>query len=338
MSLALHIHFPWQEGPHGGANQFLKALAAELTRQGAHTPDPAAAAVILFNSHHQCAEILALRRKFPDKIYIHRVDGPMRLYNRPDDPRDLVVSRVNRLAADATVFQSAWSQAANHDLGWPPGGVERVIVNAPDPAIFHPPAEPREPGRPVRLIAASWSANYKKGFGVYEKLDRLLDFSRYSLTFVGNSPVKFANIVHLPPCPSPELAELLRGADVFLTAAQKEPCSNALIEALHSGLPALALADGGNPELVGRAGFTFSKATEIPELLERILADYPGFGTACRLPSLAQVAGEYLDLARDLVAARAAGRLAGKRPGWWAVWRERRWPGGRPGGWFGRRG
>ena len=47
-----------------------------------------------------------------------------------------------------------------------------------------------------------------------------------------------------------ELSNELRENDIFIFASKKEACSNAFIEAANCGLPAVALNDGGNPEIL----------------------------------------------------------------------------------------
>ncbi len=317
-----HVAFPTIDAPTGGGNQFLRALKGAFEARGLHDPTGTSADVILFNSYQNARAAIALRRDNPKAIFVHRVDGPMRLYNKPDDPRDALAIDANALIADATVFQSQWCRSANRELGWPTDGPEAVIGNAADPAIFKPrPA--RACGPRLRLIATSWSANPNKGFDDYAWLDTNLDFSRFEMTFVGNAPVSFANIRVLPPLPSSGLAVELAAHDVFVTASRKDPCSNSLIEALTVGLPAIACADGGHPELVGTGGVLFRTATEIPALIARVAAEYDAFRAAIRVPTIADIAGAYVAFARELVAARAAGHLTPKRLGAFAAWRAR---------------
>ncbi len=313
---SFHIMFEFRPGPYGGANQFLKALRDALARAGHYADDLEEADVILFNSHHQMADVFRARRSFPGKILVHRVDGPMGLYNAPTDKRDGKVITANRLLADATVFQSRWSRGENHNLDWPPLEYEAVIPNAPDPDIFN--AEGREgnlPGGKVKLIATSWSDNPNKGSDVYKYLDDHLDFSRYEMTFVGNSQLTFGNIRRLPPVSSEDLAEMLRGSDVFITASQKDPCSNSLIEALHCGLPAVARNDGGHPEIIGRGGVLFETAEEVPALIDEVCGNYDAYVERIALPSISEIAKSYLEFAQLLMAEQKAGRLIPKRLG-----------------------
>ncbi len=70
-------------------------------------------------------------------------------------------------------------------------------------------------------------------------LDNHLDWERFDYTFVGRVKESFDNIKHIRAVPSEELADLLRSHDIYVSVSQHEPCSNALLEALNSGLPAL---------------------------------------------------------------------------------------------------
>ena len=311
-----NIQFEFRDSLFGGANQFLKALKAELVRRETYADDPVDADVVLFNSHHHVDRVLTLRRQLPATVFIHRVDGPMRLYTGPDDSRDAMVNRANRTLADATVFQSHWSRRANKKLGFPDSPFEAVIGNAPDPAVFNVEThEPPRPGEKIRIIATGWSPNPNKGFDVYSALDRDLDFDRFDMTYVGRTPVEFVNISVVPPCTPAEVAIHLRRSHVFITASLNDPCSNALIEALHCGLPALARNDGGHPEIVGDGGELFTDAREIPALSERVIRDYQRYRANIHLPTISDIAEQYLNFAGTLMVAVRENRLKPKRIG-----------------------
>ena len=114
--MKIYIHYPIQQKAWGGGNQFLKNLFNEFASRQIICTDPRFADIILFNSHHSINTCWALKKKFPKKKFIHRVDGPMRLYNRMDDNRDFHVYRANELIADGTVFQSHFSKPLNITL------------------------------------------------------------------------------------------------------------------------------------------------------------------------------------------------------------------------------
>lgn len=68
-----------------------------------------------------------------------------------------------------------------------------------------------------------------------------------------------------------DIAELMRGFDIFVLPSQAEGISNTILEAMASGLPVIATRVGGNPELVehGRTGFLVEKQSP-SELADRL--------------------------------------------------------------------
>jgi len=286
--------------PYGGGNQFLLALVGELERRGlavevnrisGRTP------ACLYNSFN--FDFTRLRRfARNDCRMVHRVDGPIGVYRGFDDGSDRRIAEINRELADATIVQSRFSLDKHRELG-----IELrspvVIPNAVDPAIFHPP-ERREPvrGRRVRLISSSWSDNPNKGAETLAWLERNLDWSRYEMTFVGRSPVAFQRIRALGPVPSTQVAELLRAHDVYVAPSRNDPCSNALLEALACGLPAVYLRSGGHPELAGEGGLPFAAPEELPAVLDRLVEELEERRAAIRVPALAEVADRYLEVLR----------------------------------------
>ena len=106
---------------------------------------------------------------------------------------------------------------------------------------------------------------------------------------------------HIPPVPSEELGEILREHDVYITASQNDPCSNAVVEALACGLPVLYLNDGGHPELVGLGGLPFNGHEEALRQLDRLVVDYESFQRLIVVPTLREVSSKYLALVRDVI-------------------------------------
>jgi sugar transferase (PEP-CTERM/EpsH1 system associated) len=71
-----------------------------------------------------------------------------------------------------------------------------------------------------------------------------------------------------------DTAELLRAMDVFVLPSLGEGISNTILEAMSTGLPVIATAVGGNPELVaaGETGTLFAPGDDVA--LARTLLDY----------------------------------------------------------------
>jgi glycosyltransferase involved in cell wall biosynthesis len=100
----------------------------------------------------------------------------------------------------------------------------------------------------------------------------------------------------LAPLRSKSLAKLLHQHDIYIAASRYDPCSNALIEALACGLPAIYLKSGGHPEIVGEAGFGFSVKEDILGLLDRLVREYKYRQSLIQLPTITEVARGYLEV------------------------------------------
>ena len=284
--------------PYGGSNQFLRALWNELEartwRLENNTISPTTRACLFNSFSFDVDRLRAFRR--PQCRMVHRVDGPVSVYRGHDDGIDKRIWDMNRDLADVTIFQSDYSRRRHEDMGLVFKEVT-VIHNAADPAIFHPRGRAAfDRGRRIRLIATSWSDNANKGADILAWLDQRLDPARFELTFVGRSPVPFPRARILPPVPSPQVAELLRAHDIFITASLHESCSNALIEALSCGLPALFVDSGSNGELVKYGGIAFSAREELPQRLDQLVAEYEMRQARVAAPVLAEAANQYLSV------------------------------------------
>jgi glycosyltransferase involved in cell wall biosynthesis len=293
----LAVFHEYAPPPSGGGNQFLGALVRELEGRGLDVEwnrISGGTPACLFNSFN--FGFRRLRRFARDGVrMVHRVDGPIGVYRGFDDGTDRRIVELNGALADATVFQSRWSLDAHRELG-----LElrepHVIPNAPDPAIFFPPAS-REPleGRPLRLVASSWSDNPRKGADALVWLDRNLPPGA-EVTFVGRTQLRLERVRVVGPLSSVALAELLRAHDAYLAASVDDPCSNALLEALACGLPAVFRRSGGHPELVGDAGVGFDEPEGLGEAFASLAAGLDDRRARIRVPALSDVADRYLEV------------------------------------------
>lgn len=296
----LALFHDFAPAPSGGASQALRALVGECRRRGLTvqrnvlTPGTRACLFNSFNFDFDRLRLLASRAE--GTRMVHRVGAVTSLYRGFDDGTDVRVAAINRELADATIAISHATVAMYREIG-----VElvdpHVIYNPCDARIFNAAGrEPFDRERKLRLIAVSWSSNPRKGGPVYRWLEEELDPERYELTFVGNTTETFRLARHLPPLPSRELADELRRHDVFVTATENDAYSNALVEALSCGLPAIYLDSGGSGEAVKEAGFAFRAKEEIPPLLDRLVGDYEQRQAAISLPSLEEIVDGYLDV------------------------------------------
>jgi glycosyltransferase involved in cell wall biosynthesis len=286
----------FEPAPAGGGHQFLRALHRELESRGLtveHNRISGATPACLFNSFN--FDFARLRRFVrADCRMVHRVDGPVGVYRGFDDGTDERIEAINGELADSTVLQSHYSLAKHLELGITLRDPV-VISNTVDPSIFHPP-DAREPldGRPLRVVASSWSQNPRKGADILSWLDRNLDPDRVAITFVGQPPLSFERVRQVGPLGSDGVGRLLREHDVYLAPSRDDPCSNALLEALACGLPAAYLDSGGHPELVGEGGLPFESPADVPDVLERLADDLDGYRARISVPTLTSVADAYL--------------------------------------------
>lgn len=120
------------------------------------------------------------------------------------------------------------------------------------------------------------------------------------MTFVGNSPFKFKNIILKEPMGSETLASELKKHDIFITASQSDPCSNSLIEAMHCGLPALGLDDGGHTEIIAQGGEVFEVHSEIPQKIDLIVENYEEYQKNINLPTIDEVGELYFQFLKRI--------------------------------------
>ncbi len=298
----------------GGSYSFLRSLRKALRQLGRYAETPEAADIVLAHAYVDVSRVMQFKRRHPSIPVVHRVDGPVQLHTASSAVKDRLVWALGRTLADGVIYQSQWSREQNLAMGATPCPLEAVIWNAPDPQDFHPPMAPPPLDGKTRILVTSWSHNWSKGYDVYRDLDAMLDFSRYELTVVGNSPAAFTHIRQLPPQDHTALGEILRQHHVYLTASKAEACSNALLEALHCGLPALGRNSGSTPELIGGGGAIFETAQEIPALLERLTARHAAYAAAIHVPSLDEIAAQYLEFMERVLEQASAS---------FPAWRER---------------
>ena len=115
--IKIHIVYNFTDIPFGGANQFLKALRDFLLKKGCYAKSIKDADVIILNSHLfgqgiTFFNIIWKNRHFlREKTVLHRVDGPVSLYQAKNRfSVDKYIFKISRLVSDGTVFQSRWCQ------------------------------------------------------------------------------------------------------------------------------------------------------------------------------------------------------------------------------------
>lgn len=299
--MKINILFKFKDGPWGGGNQFLKLLKKELANRNIYEEDDKKSDVIIFNSYHHILKATLMKIRFPEKIFIHRL-GPYFYLHRGKKWRkiDSLIIEASALISNLVVFQSNWSyQKAITIFDFDKNKKCSIIGNSSDSDIFYPKDNNFKKER-IKLISDSWSSSAKKGFGYYEFLDNNLDFSKYEMTFVGNSPITFKNIKSINPLTSNKLAEEIRKNDIFISAVEDDACSNSIIEALSCGLPVVALNSGGNVEIVKDGGELFKDSIEMLDKIEMVSNNYLKYKNNVKIESIESIANQYLDAVKKI--------------------------------------
>ena len=91
---------------------------------------------------------------------------------------------------------------------------------------------------------------------------------------------------------SDRMHELMHISDLFIG----KPGGLTTSEALACGLPVAYRQSGGHPELVGEAGLGFERPEELPDVLDRLVAELDERRAAIRVPRLEEIADRYLEV------------------------------------------
>lgn len=121
----------------------------------------------------------------------------------------------------------------------------KVIVNAVDTNRFYPKDKKeirKKMGWPIDAFIVAFTGSFIERKGIMRlshALDRFDDV--YSIFMgVGDERPNCKNILHCGRVNNAELCDYLNAADVFVLPTQAEGCSNAIVEAVASGLPVIS--------------------------------------------------------------------------------------------------
>lgn len=179
-------------------------------------------------------------------------------------PKHLADAFFARFFADAAVANSHAGAAHFARTGFP----ARKLVAIPNCMDGIAPPVERIPGNPPRIVTVGRFVPQKD----YPTLLRSLAILKeravpFAADLVGHGPLEAAVrsgigrlglsssvVVHVNP---PDIPEILRAADVYLSASLFEGTSNSVMEAMNAGLPVVATDVGDNARLVhdGQNGF-----------------------------------------------------------------------------------
>lgn len=212
----------------------------------------------------------------------------------------------------------------------------RIVHNGIDPGHFalHP---PREPLKPWRAVTVGRLSPVKDQASLLQAMRRVVDVvPTFELDIVGDGPLRgeleslagrlgLRDRVHFRGYHG-DVRPMLADADVFVLSSLSEGVSIALLEAMASGLPAVATDVGGNREVVvpGQTGYLVPpRAPDVlAAVMLRLKADPVGLermGRAARARveahfNLPTVVREYEQLYLECLEPARAAAPAGAKP------------------------
>ena len=96
--MRVFISYDLTDSPWGGGNQFLKNLKKYLVEEALYCESPENADIILYNGHQFIEETLSIKKRHPNKTFVHRMDGLQKLYNDLYDTRQDLAINFNKLS------------------------------------------------------------------------------------------------------------------------------------------------------------------------------------------------------------------------------------------------
>lgn len=195
------------------------------------------------------------------------------------------IRRVWRQAAEVNTCSEQLRQLANRTA---PGLPIDVIVNGIDMEKFHPPMHVEPKQRPLRILCVGRLIERKGQQYLLPALRKLLDrglsatlilagagdndeeLRRLAANLAVENHVEFLGFVSRGDIP-----DLYRNADIFALPSFFEGMSNALLEAIASGLPVIVTQTGGTDELVQGNGFVvpWGDVEQLTVALAKLVSD-----------------------------------------------------------------
>ncbi len=286
----IRIHFSYKhvDQPWGGANNFIRALRSELSKSKGFQ---------FANSIKDECDIMLMNqlgtgpggngRNVPLKL-VRRLTGRsyIEFKGRDERIRKLVVRAVNlnwhahkrglrnflwgqwcdrqTLAllnmADTVIFQSAYQREFFVKAGYRGKNENVVIHNGADKSFLC--ERPRYPklGKRLRVISSTASPRKTKRHELIAQLSMLKDVD---VRHLGAWPkdVDVAQVQLLGMQPREKMVEEMSNSHYFLHTATRDPCPNAIFEAICMGLPVIySSGTGSSAEIVGENGMPLDES------------------------------------------------------------------------------
>ena len=274
----IKIHFTYLsvDKPWGGANNFIRALRKELQGNGNFT---------FTNSLEEPCDVVFMNQLGTGPAGNGRMLSIKQAKKIRDQGRKLVVRAVNlnwhafRLGprnliqgwwrdhqtiallnlADVAIFQSEYQLQFFVDAGYR-GSINKVIHNGAPQEFWIEQLDSALRSGPIRLISSTASPRKTKR---HDLIARISECDCVEILHMGAWPegLPSRRVKLLGMLPHEQMAATMATCDFFLHTAIKDPCPNAVFEALCSGLPVIYNpGPGSSKEIVGPCGIALDEA------------------------------------------------------------------------------
>ena len=309
-SIRIHFGYRHVDAPWGGANNFIRALHAELARSGDYVfvDSMEAACDILFLNQlgmgpgggGKRIPLSVIRRRreggrsWVDRLLRRRLPLAGRVAVRAVNlyrhafrmgPRNLVIGRSRdrellRLLefADVVIFQSAYQRRVFAEHGYR-GKSDIVIHNGADLAFWVTDVTEAPAGDTLRIVSSTVSTRRTKR---HDLIARLSELKGVEVLHVGNWPgdVPPRGVKLFGVMTRDRIVDLYRRCHFFFHPAIKDPCPNAVFEAICAGLPVIYHpGQGSSAEIVGPNGLALDE-DDLAVTVEKARANIRALKTA----------------------------------------------------------
>ena len=204
--------------------------------------------------------------------------------------------------SDFIIFPSKWARAW---IGYSKDNY-RIIYNCPLEIFYENRNESTEVNEKIKLVSHHWSTNPKKGFDVYEKLDKFIgNTDKFEFTYIGRKPDNLIlhNSNYISPIDASQLSKLLPQNDVYITASIEEAGANHVLEAIASGLPVVYHKDGGSIiDYCEDYGEEYSTFEQMISSIEKVADNYSFYKdkVLCYNDHIDNVINKYVEVINEL--------------------------------------
>jgi len=305
-------------GSYGGGSFFVKDLAEYLCGKGYIITykldkdidiimmiDPRKGRLKTYGVH----ELLSYKKDVnPTVKIIYPVNECDKKRARPKNIEKIILYSIKNV--DCVVYISNWLRDYYHAKYPETKSIESFVINNCCNKKYFYPKENKEnkslDKNKIKLVTHHWSNDYNKGFGIYNKLDQIIDkIDWLEFTYIGRYIRNYhpKNIKRIDPISENTLGDELRKYDIYLTASLYEPGGIHQLEGMASGMPVLYVKNGGGiKETIFGCGEEYVDIEDLFVKLKKIINNYDKYRNKINYPFLysERFGKEYYELINSL--------------------------------------